>query len=96
MTTPQTKSQAAPETVSEPRTVMTRRNRRTRTAVKTVLGSRHGIAACTDNRDLFDAAENYSPAPAIRTEAAAICDTCPLKASCGFRVTTRTLSGASS
>ncbi|MEO3978075.1 hypothetical protein AAFN69_29935 [Streptomyces sp. CAU 1734] len=75
---------------------MTRRTRRARKAVKTVRSARHGAAACTGRWALFDAAENENASPVIRIEAAAVCDTCPLRATCGFRVTVRTLTGASS
>ncbi|MEU3602249.1 hypothetical protein ABZ714_26555 [Streptomyces sp. NPDC006798] len=87
-TTP-TPDPATAAALPEAKTVLARRARRTRRAVRTVLGLSHGAAACTGHRPLFDAAENDNPSPAIRLEAAAVCADCPLLLTCGFRVTTR-------
>ncbi|MEW1551487.1 hypothetical protein [Streptomyces tsukubensis] len=85
MTTTEPPAAAPPDA----RTAMTRRTRRARRAVRTVLGSRHGTAACTGKWALFDAAENELPCPASRIEAAAVCGGCPLLATCGFRIIVR-------
>lgn len=77
----------AEPTVTEPKTLPARRARRTRAAVTTVLPSVHGIAACTGHQELFDQAENYRPPLDVRLRASAICDPCPLAATCGFRIT---------
>ncbi|MGV9315186.1 hypothetical protein ACWDR0_23830 [Streptomyces sp. NPDC003691] len=85
MTTTEPPAAASPDA----RTAMTRRTRRARRAVRTVLGSRHGTAACTGQWALFDAAENELPCPASRIEAAVVCGGCPLRLTCGFRITVR-------
>ncbi|MFI2360441.1 hypothetical protein OG582_39415 (plasmid) [Streptomyces anulatus] len=67
-----------------------RRDRRTRRAVATVKPSTSGVAACTGHRALFDAAEVDKPGHGKLLRASRICATCPLAASCGFRVTAPT------
>ncbi|MFE2498847.1 hypothetical protein [Streptomyces scopuliridis] len=84
MTGPRTSQQA---TESVPKTFPARRSRRTRKAVATVQPSSAGNAACAGQQELFDAAENYKPPADILTRAAAVCATCPIAATCGFRVT---------
>ncbi|EFG03739.1 hypothetical protein [Streptomyces clavuligerus] len=87
MTTAQDPSQAGDDTALK--TAVARRARRARRAVRTVVPAVRGVAACTGRWKLFDAAENTNPPPAVRIEAAAICAACPLRATCGFRVTVR-------
>ncbi|WP_326615335.1 hypothetical protein OG949_41250 (plasmid) [Streptomyces scopuliridis] len=84
MTGPQVAQSA---TESEPKTFPARRSRRTRRAVATVQPSSAGNAACTGHQELFDAAENYKPPVDILIQAAAVCATCPIAATCGFRIT---------
>lgn len=69
-------------------TRLTAAARRSRKAVATVTTTDHGRAACTSRRDLFDRVELADGRISYRDrlDAAAICDGCPLKATCGFRV----------
>ncbi|TDC24481.1 hypothetical protein E1265_09595 [Streptomyces sp. 8K308] len=63
--------------------------RRSKAAVGTVVNSDHGRAACAANVKLFEQVEfSEGPVPyAKRLEAAAVCDSCPLRAGYGFRIT---------
>ncbi|TDC24473.1 hypothetical protein E1265_09535 [Streptomyces sp. 8K308] len=75
---------------------MTRRNyrtiasmaRRAKAAVGTVVNSDQGRAACAAHVELFEQVEfaEGGASYARRLEAAAICDSCPLRAGCGFRI----------
>ncbi|WP_129840401.1 hypothetical protein [Streptomyces sp. RFCAC02] len=76
---------------------MTKRNHRTvasmarraKAAVGTVVNSDEGRAACAAHVKLFEQVEfTEGGAPyAKRLKAATICNGCPLRAHCGFRVT---------
>ncbi len=62
--------------------------RHSKVAVRTVPTSDRGRAACADDVDLFErvAFTEGRVAHLDRLEAAAVCDGCPLRLTCGFRI----------
>ncbi|MFF8790836.1 hypothetical protein [Streptomyces sp. NPDC015125] len=68
------------------KTEAARRDRRTRAAVATVTPTSTGTAACRSDVALFDRAASARAPLTDRIEAATTCATCPLTASCGFRM----------
>ncbi|MEO3754875.1 hypothetical protein [Streptomyces sp. B6B3] len=62
--------------------------RRSKSAVRTVVGTDQGRAACASHPELFEQVEDPERVThhEDRLQAAAICDGCPLRFRCGFRI----------
>ncbi|GAB2872626.1 hypothetical protein [Streptomyces mayteni] len=70
-------------------TATTAMSRRSKKAVRTVPTSDHGRAACSEHRELFELVEDAHSSVVTyedRLDAAAVCDGCPLRSRCGFRI----------
>jgi hypothetical protein len=66
---------------------ITAMTRRTRQHVGTVAGTEQGRAGCIEHRGLFERVEFDAPRDyRARVQAGQICNRCPLKGTCGFRI----------
>ncbi len=65
--------------------------RRSRLAVRTVVGTDRGRAACASHTELFVHVEDpeFRIGHRDRQRAAAVCGSCPLRSRCGFRISAR-------
>ncbi|UCM88026.1 hypothetical protein [Streptomyces marincola] len=85
---PPSRGKSATAPTARPATTTAAMSRRSKKAVRTVPTSDYGKAACSEHTELFELVEDAGAGVTYedRLDAAAVCDGCPLRSRCGFRI----------